>query len=50
LHALANLSGLVGDAKCFAFVRQQRWPEGVRRPSCNNDIQASSAPMERAQP
>ena len=26
---LVNLSGLMDDAKCFAFVRQHRWPEGV---------------------
>jgi hypothetical protein len=25
---LVNLSGLMDDAKCFAFVRQHRWPEG----------------------
>jgi transposase-like protein len=24
-------------AKCFAFVRQQRWPEGVRCPSCDTE-------------
>jgi hypothetical protein len=29
---LVNLSGLAGDAKGFAFVRRQRWPEGVRCP------------------
>jgi transposase-like protein len=23
------------DAKCFAFVRQHRWPEGVRCPGCD---------------
>ena len=34
---LINLSGLLDDAKCFAFVRQQRWPEGVRCPGCNGD-------------
>ena len=33
---LVNLSGLMDDAKCFAFVRQQRWPEGVRCPGCGN--------------
>ena len=27
---LVNLSGLMDDAKCFAFVRQHRWPHGVR--------------------
>jgi hypothetical protein len=24
---LVNLSGLLDDAKCFALVRQHRWPE-----------------------
>jgi transposase-like protein len=27
-----NLSALLDDAKCFALVRQHRWPEGVRCP------------------
>ena len=31
---LVNLSGLMDDAKCFALVRQHRWPEGVRCPGC----------------
>jgi len=34
---LVNLSGLLDDAKCFAFVRQHRWPEGVRCPDCNGE-------------
>ena len=34
---LINLSGLLDDAKCFAVVRQQRWPEGVRCPGCSSD-------------
>src|SRR5690349_24574219 len=34
---LVNLSGLLDDAKCFAFVRQRRWPDGVRCPSCGSD-------------
>ncbi len=33
---LVNLSGLMDDAKCFAFVRQQRWPEGVHCPGCGS--------------
>jgi transposase-like protein len=33
---LINLSGLMDDAKCFAFVRQQRWPDGVRCPGCDS--------------
>ena len=34
---LFDLSGLLDDAKCFAFVRQHRWPEGVRCPGCSSD-------------
>ena len=34
---LVNLSGLLDDAKCFALVRQLRWPEAVRCPGCGND-------------
>jgi len=33
---LINLSGLMDDAKCFAFVRQHRWSEGVRYPVCDS--------------
>jgi transposase-like protein len=33
---LVNLSALIDDAKCFALVRQQRWPEGVRCPTCDS--------------
>jgi transposase-like protein len=32
---LVNLSSLIDDAKCFELVRQHRWPEGVRCPSCD---------------
>ena len=31
---LVNLPALIDDAKCFALVRQHRWPEGVRCPFC----------------
>src|SRR5437868_15432031 len=34
---LINLPGLLDDAKCFALVRQRRWPEGVRCPSCDSE-------------
>ena len=34
---LVNLSGLMHDAKCFTFVRQHRWPEGIRCPACDDD-------------
>ena len=33
---LVNLSGLMDDAKCFAFVRQHRWPEGICCPGCGS--------------
>ena len=33
---LLNLSALLDDAKCFALVRQHRWPDGVRCPSCGS--------------
>jgi len=33
---LVNLSGLMDDAKCFAMVREHRWPEGVRCPACDS--------------
>jgi len=33
---LINLSGLMDDAKCFVFVRQHRWPEGVHCPGCGS--------------
>src|SRR5881275_2942148 len=34
---LVNLAALLDDAKCFALVRQHRWPEGVRCPGCGSD-------------
>ena len=33
---LVNLAALIDDAKCFALVRQQRWPDGVRCPGCGS--------------
>ena len=33
---LVNFSGLMDDAKCFALVRQHRWPEGVCCPGCDS--------------
>jgi len=33
---LINLPGLIDNAKCFALVRQHRWPEGVRCPVCGS--------------
>lgn len=33
---LVNLASLIDDAKCFELIRQHRWPEGVRCPSCSS--------------
>ena len=33
---LVNLASLIDDAKCFALVRQHRWPEGVHCPCCGS--------------
>src|SRR5688572_21786524 len=33
---LVNLSALIDDAKCFALVRQHRWPQGVYCPACGS--------------
>ncbi len=33
---LINLPDLIDNAKCFALVRQHRWPEGVRCPVCGS--------------
>ena len=33
---LVNLSGLLDDAKCFALVRQHRWPTSIRCPGCDS--------------
>ncbi len=35
---LVNLSGLMDDAKCFAFVRQHRWPEGMHCLRCGSPV------------
>ena len=34
--ALVNLSSLIDDAKCYALVRQHRWPDGARCPRCGD--------------
>jgi transposase-like protein len=33
---LVKLSSLIDDAKCFDLVRQHRWPDGVRCPTCGS--------------
>jgi transposase-like protein len=31
-----NIQDLIDDAKCFATVRELRWPEGVKCPHCGS--------------
>src|SRR5215510_12650517 len=33
---MVNLQQLIDDAKCYAVVRDLRWPEGVRCPECGS--------------
>jgi len=33
---LINLSGLIDNVKCFALLRQHRWPQGARCPVCDS--------------
>jgi transposase-like protein len=33
---LVNPSSLIDDTKCFDLVRQHRWPDGVRCPTCGS--------------
>ena len=33
---LVNLPSLIDDAKCYALIRQHRWPDGVRCPRCES--------------
>ena len=33
---MVNLQQLIDDAKCFAVVRELRWPDGVRCPACGS--------------
>jgi transposase-like protein len=34
--SVVNLSSLLDDSKCYALVRQHRWPDGVRCPACGS--------------
>jgi len=36
MPTLVNLPSLIDDAKCYALVRQERWPDGVRCPACGS--------------
>jgi Transposase and inactivated derivatives len=34
---MVNIQQLIDDAKCFAVVRDLRWPGGVRCPQCGSE-------------
>jgi transposase-like protein len=33
---MINIQSLIDDAKCFATVRELRWPEGIKCPTCDS--------------
>jgi transposase-like protein len=33
---LLNIQQWIDDAKCYAVVREMRWPEGVKCPQCGS--------------
>ncbi len=33
---MINIQSLIDDAKCFATVRELRWPEGIKCPTCGS--------------
>jgi transposase-like protein len=33
---LLNIQELIDDAKCYAVVREMRWPDGVKCPHCGS--------------
>jgi transposase-like protein len=35
--SMLNIQHLIDDAKCFAVIRELRWPEGVRCPECASE-------------
>src|SRR3954469_13690645 len=35
MQPLVNLSSLIEDAKCYELIRQHRWPDGGRCPTCD---------------
>ncbi len=35
---MINIQSLIDDAKCFATVRQLRWPDGVNCPACGSTV------------
>src|SRR3712207_4734242 len=44
---LDTLSGLMDEAKCFALVRQHRWPDGVRCPACDSSAVSGPGRLRR---
>ncbi len=42
-----SLASLIDDAKCYAMVRAQRWPDGVRCPRCASATVARNGRNDR---
>ena len=34
---MVNIQQLIDDAKCFAVIRELRWPDGIRCPRCGSN-------------
>ena len=34
---MLNIQDLIDDAKCYAVVREMRWPDGVKCPHCGSE-------------
>ena|SRR5438046_7358518 len=47
---MLNIQGLLDDGKCFAVVRDLRWPDGVKCPRCGSgDIKKRGFHQQQAQ-
>ena len=47
LPELIDLASLIDDEKCFALIRQHRWPDGVRCPACSAALVSRDGHDER---
>jgi transposase-like protein len=34
---LLNIQQLIDDAKCYAVIREMRWPDGIKCPGCGSE-------------
>lgn len=38
IQSLLNITAIIDNAKCFQWVRELRWPDGVHCPHCSSDM------------